>query len=302
MDRLQTMKTFVGVVDHGGFTAAARFLAVDQALVTRQVADLERHLGAKLLERTTRSMRLTEAGETFLARCREILSDMDEAEAAISHSHQTMAGRVRIAVPTLFDMAPIAQQFTQLHQAFPEITLEIAFLDRPVDPVAEGFDVVIADAASAFSAAAVAQPLLDLPFVLCAAPAYLRRHPLPATPQALSQHHCVAQWNSGEEGHALERWTLHAADGIQASVAMPVAMRTNTYAMTLEAVRCGLGIGRLAKPSVDGDLAAGQLTPLLPGWSAGQSSFNLVYPGHRMLPKRVRHLIDTIIAQRDAAI
>src|SRR5689334_9379035 len=100
MDRLQTMKAFVRVVDHGGFTAAARVLDVDQALVTRQVAALERHLGAKLLERTTRSMRLTEAGELFLPRCREILSDLAEAESAITRSHQNMAGPVRLALPS----------------------------------------------------------------------------------------------------------------------------------------------------------------------------------------------------------
>ena len=147
MDRLQTMKTFVRVVDEGGFAAAARALEVDQALVTRQVANLERHLGVKLLERTTRSMRLTEAGDTFLARCRDILSDVAEAEAMVSRSHQDMVGRVRLALPTVFGMEVTAQQLTRLHEEFPDITVEMAMLDRAVDPVAEGFDVVIADTA-----------------------------------------------------------------------------------------------------------------------------------------------------------
>jgi DNA-binding transcriptional LysR family regulator len=298
MDRLQTMKAFVRVVDHGGFTAAARALEVDQALVTRQVANLERHLGVKLLERTTRSMRLTEAGETFLARCRHILSDVAEAEAAASGSHQNMAGRVRLAVPSLLGMADIGQRFTRLYGGFPQITLDVAELDRPVDPVTEGFDVVITDASFGVSSQAVARPLRTLPFILCAAPAYLERHGAPAAPQDLSAHRCVAQWNTGEEGHALERWTVLSAAGGQESVDVRVAMRTNSFAATLEVVRSGLGIGRLTTSLLGDDLAAGRLAPVLSGWSAGRVALNLVYPAHRMMPRRVRHVIDNIMAQR----
>lgn len=301
MDRLQTMKTFVRVVDEGGFAAAARVLEVDQALVTRQVANLERHLGVKLLERTTRSMRLTEAGETFLARCRDILSDVAEAEALVSRSQQDMAGRVRIALPTLFGLERAAQQLTRLHEEFPDITVEMAMLDRAVDPVAEGFDVVTMNAALGVSATAVARPLLDVSFLLCASPDYLQRHPLPTTPQALSAHRCVAQWASGEADHAHERWTLEHADGTRESVDVRVALRTNTYALSLEAVRCGMGVGRLTPPLVSDDLATGRLVPVLPDWHAGQLSFNLVYPGRRMMPRRVRHVIDAIMAQVDEA-
>lgn len=299
MDRLQTMKAFVRVVDHGGFTAAARVLEVDQALVTRQVANLERRLGVKLLERTTRSMRLTEAGETFLARCREILSDVAEAEGEISRSHQNMAGRVRLAAPSLLGMAGIGQRFGDFYADFPEVALDVAELDRPVDPVVEGFDLVITDAGFGVSSQAVARPLRKLPFILCAAPSYLARHSIPAAPQELSAHRCVAQWSSGAEGHARERWSLVSAGGVQESVDVAVVMRTNSYAATLEVVRSGLGIGRLTPSLLGDDLATGRLALVLPGWSAGQVSLNLVYPAHRMMPRRVRHVIDNILAHRD---
>lgn len=295
------MKTFVRVVEEGSFAAAARVLEVDQALVTRQVADLERHLGVKLLERTTRAMRLTEAGESYLARCRDILSDIAEAEAMISRSHQGMVGRMRLALPTVFDMNEAARQLTRLHEEFPDLTVEIAMLDRPVDPVAEGFDVVNTDAAHAVSATAVARPLLAVPFQLCAAPSYLQRHAKPKTPQALSMHRCVAQWLSGEADHALERWTLTHTNGRRMDVDLRVAMRTNTYALNLEAVRCGMGIGRLPLTLVSADLDAGRLLRVLPEWNAGHTSYNLVYPGKRMMPRRVRYVIDTIMAQRDEA-
>lgn len=300
MDRLQTMKTFVRVVDEGGFAAAARVLEVDQALVTRQIADLERHLDVKLLERTTRSMRLTEAGETFVARCRDILSEVAEAEALVSRSHQDMGGRVRLALPTLFAKEEsTAQQLTKLHEEFPNINVEVAMLDRAVDPVAEGFDVVIMDAAFGVSATAVARPLLDVPFMLYAAPNYLQRHPMPTTPQELAEHPCVAQWTSGEAAHGHERWTLEHTDGTRVSVDVRAALRTNTYALILDVVRCGLGVGRLPPRLLSDDLNTGQLIPILPDWHAGKLSFNLVYPGRRMMPRRVRYVIDTIIAQRD---
>lgn len=301
MDRLQTMKSFVRVVDEGGFAAAARALDVDQALVTRQVADLERHLGVKLLERTTRSMRLTEAGSTFLTRCRDIISDVADAEAAVSRSHRDMIGRVRIALPTMFSKALSAEQLADLHKAFPDLTVEVSMFDRPVDPVAEGFDVVITDAAFGVSALAVARPLLEMPFMLCASPSYVQDHAEPVTPDDLSEHHCVAQLAAHEAGHAQERWQLQHEESGQRSVNVRVALRTNTYALSLEAVRFGLGIGRLTHHLIADDLASGRLVRILPDWQAGKLPFNLVYPGRRMMPRRVRHVINTILAQRDDA-
>jgi DNA-binding transcriptional LysR family regulator len=297
MDRLQTMKTFVRVVDEGSFAAAARLMNVDQAIVTRQVADLERHLSVKLLERTTRSMRLTEAGETFLARCRDILSDVVEAEAQVSQSHQAMTGRVRIAIPTLFGKESLAQQLAGLLLDYPDLTVDMAFIDRPVDPVAEGFDVVITDAAYGVSSLAVARALAAVPFLLCASTAYVARKGLPQTPADLASHHAVAQWISGEPGAAVERWTLEEIGGRAESVTLPVALRTNTYALSLEGVRAGIGIGRFTPRMLADDFALGRLVPVLPGWHAGSMIFNLVYPGRRLIPRRVRHVIDNIVEQ-----
>ena len=301
MDRLQTMKAFVHVVEEAGFTAAARKLGVDQALVTRQVADLEQHLGTKLLERTTRSVRLTEAGEIFLARCRSILADMAEAEAEVGRSYKEMAGRVRIALPTVFSATDAAHQITKLHEEFPDITVEMAMTDSAFDPVAEAFDVATVDATHSVSVTAVARPLLEVPYILCGAPDYFRNHPMPTTPGELSEHYCVAQWISGEADHPRECWTFDGPDGTHESVSIPVALRANTYALSVEAVRCGIGLGRLPGSLVSGDIASGRLLAILPDWHPGQLSFKLVYPGRRMMPRRVRHVIDAIFAQRDEA-
>jgi DNA-binding transcriptional LysR family regulator len=304
MDRLQTMKTFTKVVDEGGFAAAARALDVDQALVTRQVADLERHLGVKLLERTTRSMRLTEAGETFLTRSRQILSEMAEAEALVSRSQQDMKGRVRVAVPTLFGAEGVAQHLAQLHAQHPDLSCEVAMLDRAVDPVAEGFDVVVQDATLGASALAVARPLLEVPFLLCASPQYLQGHAALERPADLVSHHCVTGWvpgwGTGDGSPAQERWSLLHEDGRKESVEMRVALRSNTQTLNLEAVRQGLGVGRMSPRMLAADLEHGRLMQVLPGWQAGSVAFNLVYPSRRLMPRRVRHVIDAIVGKCDA--
>lgn len=291
------MVTFARVVDEGSFAAAARALDVDQAIVTRQVADLERHLSVKLLERTTRSMRLTEAGEIFLARCRDILSDVAEAEAQVSQSHQAMTGRVRIAIPTLFGKESLAQQMAGLLLDHPDLTLDVALIDRPVDPVAEGFDVVITDAAYGVSSLAVARTLAAVPFLLCASPSYIQRRGLPSAPSDMAGHRAVAQWTSSDAGTAQERWTLEEIGGRAEAVTLPVALRANSYALSLEAVRSGIGIGRFTPRMLADDLALGRLVPVLPGWNAGSMTFNLVYPSRRLIPKRVRHVIDNIVEQ-----
>jgi DNA-binding transcriptional LysR family regulator len=301
VDRLQTMKSFVRVVDEGSFAAAARFFECDQALVTRQIADLERHLGVRLLERTTRSMRLTEAGETYLSRCRGILEDVEETEALISQSHRDMVGKVRIGLPTLFNLHEVAFQLTRLAAEFPQINIEIAMFDHAIDPVTEGFDVITMNAKSAVSSMAVARPLLDVPLLLCVSPAYLQQHSMPATPAELANHHCVTQWATGDANHAREHWLLVNDAGERDDVEVQVALRTNSYALGLEAVRCGLGVGRIPASLITDELESGQLVQLLPDWRLEPLSLKLVYPGRRMMPRRVRYVIDTILAQRDQA-
>jgi DNA-binding transcriptional LysR family regulator len=295
MDRLSAMKTFTQVVDAGSFAAAARQLNLDQALVTRQIAALEKHLQVKLMERTTRSMRLTDAGEAYLARCRAILSDVEDAEASVAHAQRAVAGRVRLALPTLFGKERVALQLAQMREAYPQLAVDVALLDRPVDPVAEGFDVVIADASHGVSATAVARPLVSVPFALCASPTYLARHGMPEHPQDLARHRVVLLWPLVESGATSERWELTDATGRTESVLLADSVRLNNYALSLEAVACGIGIGRFTPRMMDAESQSGRLVPVLPAWRAGWLSFNVVYPSRRLVPERVRLVIDVLL-------
>lgn len=247
-------------------------------------------------------MRLTDAGEAYLARCRDILSNVAEAEAAVGLAHQAMEGRVRLALPTLFGRAGLAEQLAELHHRHPGLTLDVALLDRATDPVAEGFDVVIADASLGVSPTAISRRVLSVNYLLCASPAYLARMGTPRQPEDLAagSHLMVSQWQVGDQMAADESWTLVRADGEQRQVPIRPALRANNFVLSLEAVRLGMGIGRFTPRMLREDLQAGTVRPVLPDWHAGLLSFNLIYPSRRLVPSRVRLVIDAIVAQFDA--
>jgi DNA-binding transcriptional LysR family regulator len=297
MDRLSSMTTFATVVDQGSFAAASRLLDVDQAIVTRQVAALEKHLGVKLLERTTRSMRLTDAGEAYLARCREILADVEEAEATVGRAHQALEGQVRLAVPTLFGRIGVACQLAAIQAKYPGVSLVVATLDRLVDPVTEGFDVVVADANLPVSPTAIARQVLSVPYLLCASPDYLKRHGTPRSPEELADHAFVTQWQVGEQTSTHDTWTLDHADGREVTVPVRPVLRANNYGLSLDAVRLGMGIGRFTPRMLREVLEEGAVQRVLPQWHAGKLSFNLIYPSRRLMPLRVRMAIDAILQQ-----
>lgn len=301
VDRFQTMRTFVQVAKDGGFTAAARSMGVDQALVTRQIADLEHHLGIKLLERTTRKVRLTEAGEIYLARCRDILGAVGDAEAEVSRAHQEMAGRVRIALPTVFSLEQAADQLALLHREYPDICVDVVLTDQPIDPVDGAFDVATTYAHYPVSATAIARDFLQVPYVLCASPNYLQNDSELCAPADLARHHCVVRGDTTTVDKFSETWTLEKAGEHVENVDMVIALRASTYLLCLEAVRSGMDIGRLPETLVARDIAEGRLQALMPDWQAGALSFKLVYPGRKMIPRRVRYVIDAIFAQRDEA-
>jgi DNA-binding transcriptional LysR family regulator len=176
----------------------------------------------------------------------------------------------------------------------------VAMLDRAVDPVAEGFDVVIADANLPVPSSAIARPVLTVPLLLCAAPAYLAKAGVPSHPADLQGMDAVTQWQVGEQGGANEGWTLHHQDGSVFEVTLPAAMRANNYALSLEGVVRGLGVGRFTPRMLSEDLAQGTVQRILPDWTAGALSFNMIYPSRRLVPVRVRTFIDSMVAQFDS--
>ena len=295
MDRLLSMRTFVHVVDEGSFAAASRRLSLNQAVVTRLIADLESHLGARLLNRTTRSLSVTEAGETYLTRCRQILSEIDSAEEMVGAGTSNIGGKVRIAVPVVFGLEMMAPRLRKMRERYPDIKLDIELFDRPVDPIAEGFDLAILPSVYGISNSVVARPLADKPIVLCASREYLAAAGEPRVPNDLARHACIGVCQMGND-----HWKLADADGRPITVPVNIMLRSNNFALMRTAVRDGLGIGMLIEYTVEDDLASGKLRRVLPEWDVGAVHLNLVYPSREYLPRRVRAVIDFVIEERDS--
>src|SRR5690349_3201169 len=208
MDRLETMRVFAAVADGRGFAPAARRLGLSPPAVTRAVAALEERLGARLLHRTTRVVRLTEAGERFLADCKRILGEVDEAEAAAAGSHAEPRGQLVVTAPLMFGrlhVAPIVLDFLRRH---PQVAVRTLFLDRVTDMIDAGIDVAIRIGALPDSSL-VATRVGTMRRVVCASPAYLRIHGTPRVPADLAGHEAIAF--VGTSSHP--EWAFGPGDG-----------------------------------------------------------------------------------------
>lgn len=296
MDRLLSMRTFAKVVDEGSFAGAARRLDLDQAVVTRRVADLEAHLSTRLLNRTTRSLSLTDAGESYLQRCKQILADIDAVEAIARDGNAGIGGRVRLAVPAHLALELMAPRGLRFRTLYPDIVLDVSLLDRPVDLVSEGFDMAVVPSSFSIPSSVVSRPLVKRSIQLFASPAYAAEAQLPSSPQQLVDHRCI-----GYRDYPLrDQWRLVNAQGVVAQFPLQSALQTNSLAFVRQAVRAGLGIGPLmqyrAQPSNSND----DLVAVLPDWSLGSVELNIVYPSREHMPRRVRAVIDFFVEESAA--
>ena len=285
MDRLRAFEVFVAVVSRQGFARAAETLDTSPANVTRYIAELEAHLGTRLLNRHSRKLSLTDSGEALYERARAILVDVDEAVAISSASSLVPQGRLRINAPLSFGLLHLAARWPRFVQRHPQVELDVALIDRVVDVVEEGFDLAIRISRSG-STAHAARKLAASRNVVCASPEYLRSHGTPATPAELARHACIVYEYVGSD------WTLLDADGRAQTVRVRAAMQTNNGDTAAAAARAGLGIVWQPTFLIGPDLRAGRLVPLLPGWRVPDIDILAVYPSRRHLSAKVRAMID----------
>jgi DNA-binding transcriptional LysR family regulator len=285
MDRLRAFEVFVAVVSRQGFARAAETLDTSPANVTRYIAELESHLGTRLLNRHSRKLSLTESGEALYERARAILADVDEAVAVTSAATLRPQGRLRVNAPLSFGLLHLASRWPRFARMHPQVELDVSLIDRVVDVVEEGFDLAIR-ISRAGSTAHAARKLATSRNVVCASPEYLRAHGTPATPAELARHACIVYEYVGSE------WTLLDADGRPQSVRVRAAMQTNNGDTAAAAARAGLGVVWQPTFLVGPDLRAGRLVPLLPGWRVPDIDILAVYPSRRQLSAKVRAVID----------
>ena len=287
MDRFQEMASFVAVVEAGSFVAAADALGLSKAAVSRHVGDLEKRLGARLLHRTTRRLSLTDDGQRFYARAKEMLAAVDEAESEISSRSGEPSGLLRIGAPLTFGVLHLAPLWPRFLAAHPKVSLEVALSDRIADLVEEGFDLAVR-ITNLPDSQLVSRRLATTRMVACASPGYLAAHGAPAHPHDLARHAVVGYtyWAAKDE------WTFSADDGSTASVRTRPRLVANNGDTCRAAALAGHGIVLQPDFIVAGDLRAGALVEVLPGWRALSLGIHAVYPSRKYLPIRTRRMLD----------
>lgn len=289
MDTLEAMRVFVTVVERNGFSAAADALDMSTASVTRQVAALEKRLGTRLLNRTTRRVGLSSAGSGYYQRAVELLGELAELEAAVGAQALAPAGLLRINAPVSFGIARLGPLLAGYHARHPQVKLDLTLGDRLVDIVEEGYDVALRITRQP-SPSLIARKLAQMPVLLCAAPGYLARAGTPQVPSDLSRHACLtySYWSGGET------WQLQGPGG-EATVAVSGGLRANNGEVLREAACSGLGIVLQPQFVVGPALASGALVPVLPQWQVAPIGLYAVYASRSHLAPKVRSFIDYLV-------
>lgn len=290
MDRLAAMAGFAKVVETQSFSAAARALGVSKSQVSKQVAFLEEHLGARLLNRTTRRLSLTDAGAAFYDSCQRVLAEAEEAERAVGSLQAEPRGVLKVNAPMSFGILHLAPALPEFARRYPELTVDITLNDRMVDLVEEGFDVAVRISRLTDSSL-VARRLAPSRRVVCGAPDYFAAHGVPRHPRDLKAHNCLIYSYA-----ANEEWRFHGPEG-EVAVRVSGSLRANNGEVLLAALRAGLGVAPLPTFIVGPDLAAGRLMPVLPEWADDSASVYAVYPHRRHLSTKVRVFVD-FLAER----
>ena len=289
MDEFGAIPVFVAVVDNGGFSAAARALGVSKSAVSKRINQLEKHLGVRLLHRTTRKLSLTEAGERYFEHASQALIAAGQAEDAVMELQGDPQGKLRISSPMSFGRLHVAPLIPKLLQRYPKLQVELVMDDKKTDLVAAGFDIAIRSGRLPDSSL-IARKLAPLRQVLCASPGYIERYGLPDTPAELTGHNCVLFSYSSDAN----KWTLCTKDQLE-SVLVSGNYRVNNSEALLEALRAGVGIGRLPTFVAGPDLKAGRLVKLFETYRIPDQTFYAVFPERQYLPAKVRAFLDFAI-------
>jgi DNA-binding transcriptional LysR family regulator len=289
MDRFQEMQAFAAVVDAGSFVRASDALGMSKAAVSRQLAELEARLGVRLLHRTTRKLSLTEEGEVFYARCRELLGGLAEAEAEVTARSGQAMGVLKVSAPVTFGLLHLAGLWSAFMAAHPNVSLEVMLSDRMVDLVEEGFDVAVRIARLP-SSSLVSRKLSSTRMVLCATRQYLQEHGTPGHPSELARHQVLA-YTLLATG---ETWEFDGPDG-HVSVKVTPRMHSNSGDTCRAAALGHQGIILQPTFMIADDLRAGRLVEVLPQYRSLELGIYALYPTRKHVLPKVRLLVDYLV-------
>ena len=286
MDTLDLMRTFVAVVDSMSFTAAGRRLGRSKALISKHVGELESRLGVRLMNRTTRSVQVTEIGRAYYDRARGLIADFDSLEDAVKAEAGQPRGRLRITAPQTLGELELMEMLKAFRGRYPKLELEVFLADRLVDLIAEGFEIALRITTLADSSL-IARKLCDVRLLLCATPAYLTARGTPQLPTDLGQHDCIVDSNI--------RWRENWRFGDPESgdlVRVESCLTVNSATAVHRAVSEGMGVGFIPEFVVARELKAGRLVSLFDEQNSHRLGVYLVYPHRLHLSAKVRAFID----------
>jgi DNA-binding transcriptional LysR family regulator len=289
MDRFSDLETFVAVVEAGGFSPAAERLGVAKSAVSRRVSALEQRLGARLLNRTTRRISLTDAGRALHARARTILADLDEAEQSVAAAHRELRGRLKIAAPLSFGLLHLQPAIDDFLTRHPAVQIELDLNDREVDLIEEGVDMAVRIGELADSSL-VARRLAPIRRVAVASPAYLASRGTPRHPNDLAAHQGLRYTNIRRR----DAWTFLDPRGRAVRPEVPERLRANNGEALAAAAADGLGIAILPTFTVHRAVERGELVVILRDWRLTAPGLHLVYPPGRFMSRRVRAFSESL--------
>jgi LysR family transcriptional regulator, regulator for bpeEF and oprC len=297
MDRLMALQAFTRVVELGGFTKAGDSLQLSKTTVSDLVQSLEKHLGTRLLQRTTRRVTVTTDGAAFYERCAQILADLDEAEASVMQTRVAPKGILRVDMPGAFARLFVLPRLSEFLGRYPDLRLELGMGLRPVNLVEEGIDCVVRIGQQPDSSL-VARRVGTMTFICCASPEYLREHGAPRTPEELSHHRCV-NYVSNRTGRVTD-WEF-ARGSKKVQLTLDGVLAVNDHDAYVVAGLMSFGIVKVANYIVRPYLDSGRLKEVLADWTSEPLPISVIYPKGRQLSAKVRVFVDWVseLTQQD---
>lgn len=293
MDRIEDIRLFLRVLDLGSISAAARTLDLSAAVASQRLKRLEEALGVRLLQRSTRKLRVTPEGAALAERGRPLIEDLEALTSDLRQSAEEVSGTLRATLPAAFGRQYISPLMPELLARHPRLRLSVDFSDAMIDLVSEGIDLGLR-IGTLDDSSLIARRLADNRRVLCASPDYLRRRGVPEAPADLEQHDCLVM--VGAKGPR-DRWTLRSPGGGETTVRVRGPLESNMGEAVRDAVLAGLGISLHSTWHVCDDLKAGRLEVVLPDYAIPESGIYFVMPQRRLMLPRVRAFIDFIAAK-----
>lgn len=284
---LNEMAIFAHVVEAGSFTGAAKNLGLPKSTISRKITQLEERLGVRLIQRTTRSLRLTDTGHAYYKQCARILADIEEANIVVTQMQNTPTGTLRITAPVLFGSIILSSLLAEFLERYPQVSIDLRLSDQPMDLVQEGIDVAFR-VGQLEDSSLIGRYLGDVRGILCASPSYLQRHQAPTHPDQLAEHTLLSlpDWLT---------WQLNGQNQQTVNVQVKPRLQVNDFASLYTLTLAGAGIAPLPLIITTAAIQSGELVEVLSDWPSSSAPIHVLYPSNRHLSMKVRSFVDFVI-------